>query len=534
MNEYNTEKYLEQYEHISKLELLTSNELSQVKKKRAQFEVSIKNASDPKPYIEYIKFELALIKKFQQLESQNENDERALERSLAKNVRDIFFVALRRFQNRRKLWSLYLAFAKSKFPHLVTGIYQQMLNFHSTKEDYIEAIEYEMSKSNFNVAIGFIIQCMGREKDSKELVALHIRCSLQQADEQDSEEFKENTIQQVSKFYTKFLKDCDIKIHIDLLKHIQQFSFAIKFQNEILTNLIQKYPARAETWHLLANRHLDGLFFGDNDDSAKQEKPEDIPLEVRLKHALAIYDKAFEIVSEKNVREMYEMYINKLLELDESTEMSENCQRKLRHALGKAFLNGYKNDQLSEMHFINLLKLRILYKQQHRKDIEEMLDKGMRLYPKSMEFYELAIKYFIADKNYDSIAKIFKHAIAVNEKNAIELYKFLCEIYLRNPEDKDRARSAMMEAINSNDKKLSASFQPYVIEYYAHADGIKKAREIFSSLLKSKSVTSLSLDFYKAMIKLEQQEVKPDNKIISNCFERGIESFGKEDSEVRD
>jgi tetratricopeptide (TPR) repeat protein len=539
MNEYNTEKYIEQYEHISKLELLTSAELSQVKRKRAQFEVSVKNASDPKPFIEYIKFELALIKKFQQLEYQNENDERALERSLAKNVKDIFFLSLRKFQDRRTLWALYLAFAKSKFPHSVTGIYQQMLNFHSTKEDYIEAIEYEMSKSNFNVALGFLIQVMNREKESKELVALHIRCSLQQADEQGDEKFKENTIQQVSKFYAKFLQDSeDVLLHIGLIQSIQNFTFALGFQNDVLSNLIKKFTGQPATWDLLAKRHLDGLFFGDKhdddgDDEAK-EAPEEIPLETRLRRALAIYDKSFEIIGESSVKQMYEFYITKLLQLDdESTSMSDSCQRQLRHALGKALTQGYGDDKLSEVHFIFLLKLRILQKEQHRKQIDEMFDKGMRLYSKSMEFYELAIKYFIADKNYDKIAKIFKHAISVNEKNAIELYKFLCEIYLTNPSDKDKAKCAMMEAINSNDKKLSASFQPYVIEYYAHTDGIEKAREMFASLLKSKAVTSLSLDFFNAMIKVEQQQEKPDNKIIANCFERGVDGFGKEDAEVR-
>ena len=97
MNEYSVEKFIEQYEHIKKLQLLSDNELNQVKRKRAQFEVSLKSSKDIKSFIEYIKYESVLMKKFKQIEYANENDGRALDRAISNHIRDIYKQAVRRF-----------------------------------------------------------------------------------------------------------------------------------------------------------------------------------------------------------------------------------------------------------------------------------------------------------------------------------------------------------------------------------------------------------------------------------------------------
>jgi tetratricopeptide (TPR) repeat protein len=165
--------------------------------------------------------------------------------------------------------------------------------------------------------------------------------------------------------------------------------------------------------------------------------------------------------------------------------------------------------------------------------ITEMITKGTTLYPNSMQIYELAIRYYLQSKSYENITKIFSFAINNNEKCAIELYRFVCSLYLHNPSDKEKARSLMLEAINSSNKKLSANFQPYVLEYYGLTEGIEKAREVYSSLLNSKTSVFLTLEFFTTMIRLEQTHTEPDHTIIKNCFERSLnESFGRDNPEV--
>lgn len=529
MNEFHSEKFIDQYEHISCLNLLTAEELSILKKKRNQFEVSIKSAKEPKEFIEYIKYEIALMRKFKQCNYDNESDGKALDRSMAFHIKEIFRRSLKRFQAKRKIWEYYLSFMKQKFPNMVTGIYQEMLHYHHTKDDYIEAVRYEMSRDNYSVAIAFLIQGISKEKD-KDLVILHIECSLQQAEKEDNDEMKEKTLNQTTKFYTKFLKSSkEVKVHVDLIQKIQKFKFAIALQNEILTHMLRVFRDRAEIWDVLARRHLDGLFYNEENSEAKNENQ---PFEICLRYALTIYDKSFNYVGESFRKQMYNLYISKLLELDASLQVDENCLKFIRNALGKAFTNGYKEDCLSEEHFIYLLKLRILYKEKFQSDIEEMIDKGTRLYPNSMEFYELAIRYYLELKSFENITIIFNYALSNNDQNAVELYKFLCSMYMLDPRDKDKVKAAMIEAIKSNDKLLSGSFQGIFIEYCAMTDGIHKAREVYNDIINSKMVTTLTIDFYRKMLHMEEIQPSPDSKFIKNCFERAIEYFGSNDSEV--
>lgn len=532
MNEYHTEKFIGQYEHISRLNILTDEEMSHVKKKRAQFEVSVKSAKDAKPFVEYIKYEIALMKKFKQVDYDDEKDGRALDKAMSLHVKEIFRSALKRYPEKRKIWDHYISFAKQKFPTTVTPIYQEMLNYHHSKEDYVEAVRHEMSRKNFNVAIGFLIQGISREKDSKDLVVLHIECSLQQAENEKDEKIRGGTLQQVSKFYAKFLKSSkDVKVHVDLIQRIQKFEFAMSLQNEVLTNMLRGFRERAEVWETLAKRHLDGLFY---DENKEVEAEKNISYETCIRHALTIYDKSFEYVGEPFRKQMYSLYISKLLELEDSpaVKRSQQCSKYIRQALGRALNNGCKEDNLSEAHFLYCLKLRILYKEKYQAEIEEMLDKGSKLFPNSLEFFELAIKYYLDLKSFENISIIFKYAISNNEKNAVQLYKFLCGMYMVDPRDKEKSKTAMLEAIKSSDKSLSAAFQPYIIEFYALTEGIVKAREMFNSLISSKAVTSLSLDFFKTMLRMEEVQATPDHKMMINCFERATDHFGKDNPEV--
>lgn len=531
MNEYHTEKFIDQYEHISRLSLLTDEELSILKKKRNQFEVSVRSAKEPKAFIEYIKYEIALMKKFKQIEYENENDERALDKAMSLHVKEIFRSALKKFQGKRKIWEYYVSFVKQKFPNIVTTVYQEMLHFHHTKDDYVEAVRHEMSKANFNVAIAFLIQGISQEKD-KDLVVLHIECSLQQAEEEKDEKVREKTLVQASKFYAKFLKSSkEVRVHVDLIQKIQKFEFAMSLQNEILTNMLRAFRERAEIWDVLAKRHLDGLFYDENNENQENEK--NPSTETCVRHALTIYDKSFEYVGEPFRKQMYNLYISKLLELDGTDTMNQQCLKFIRQALGKVLSSGYKEENLSEAHFIYCLKLRMIYMEKYQSEIEEMIGKGTLLYPNSMEFFELAIRYYLELKSFENITTLFNFAISNNEKNAVELYKFLCGMYMLDPRDKEKAKLAMIDAIESSDKSLSEVFQPFYIEYSTLTEGIAKTREMYHSLINSKVVTALSVDFFKAMLKMEEIQVNPDHKLMLNCYERATEHFGKEDPEVR-
>lgn len=383
--EYRNEQFIQQYEHISKLDLLTDEELSHVKRKHSSFEIAIRSATEIKPFIDYIKYEIALMKKFRQIEYENEEDGKALDKVIAKHVKDLFRLALKRFQDKRKLWEHYIAFAKQKFPNAVIHIYRDMLNFHHEAEDYIEAAQHEMSKNNFEVAQSFIQQGMANQKESSEkLLVTYIECSVKQGEGQ-GEEAREATLLQASKFYAKFLKNSEkVSIHCELLQKIQGFDYALSFQNDVLTNLMTNFTDQAEVWDTLAKRHLDGFFYELNEEIKETEVGKKIPFDVCLRHAIAIYDKSFDAVSESEKQKMFSLCIDKLLQLDNMKNVSANNLKIIRQALGRTFDRGYKENNLSATHFIYFLQLRMFDMKKNQTVIKEMLQKSQELYPSSM------------------------------------------------------------------------------------------------------------------------------------------------------
>lgn len=411
-SDYRKEQFIQQYEHIVKLNLLSDEELNQVKRKRSFFEISVKNSSELKNYINYIKYEIALMKKFKQVDNQNENDSRALDNAIKIHVMDLFRMTLKKFQDKRKIWDHYLAFAKQKAPNSVSGIYQEMLHFHHSANDYIEAAQHEISKKNYKIALDLLEQGMGRNKDSShKLVVNYIECSLKEGESQDAEA-QESHILQASKFYDKFLKNStDVSIHCELLQKIQQFHYTISFQNDVITHLIETYAGRATVWEVFATRHLNGLFYeqqGETVQKIDDEKEKKIPFDERLRHAIVIYEKSLKAVDESEKVNMFSFYIDKLLELDEARTIYKSCLKTIRKSLAQTLVKGYEEDNLSEKHFILFLQLRFLNMEKNQKEIEAMLIKGRQLYPNSVEFYELAIKYYQETNNSEEILKTSK------------------------------------------------------------------------------------------------------------------------------
>jgi hypothetical protein len=312
----------------------------------------------------------------------------------------------------------------------------------------------------------------------------------------------------------------------------------MNFQNDVLTNLMTNFTDRAEVWDLLATRHLDGVFYeppkeGDEEKSTEvaAETKKKVHFDVCLKNAITIYEKSLDSVRDFEKQKMFTFFIDKLLEHDASKRTTTTNLKVIRRSLGKDFARGFKEQKLSADHFILFLELRLLNLEKNQAEIEEMLEIGEKLYPNSMELYEIAIKYRLETKNFSEITKTFNFAIENNEKNAVDLYRFLCATHL-TADDKEKAIKAMVQAVNSDNRKVSEAFQPYYLEYHAATDGIEKAREVFNKLLTTKTFSSLSLEFFKAMVRVEEKEERKDAKLIMNCYERAVEHFGKENSEV--
>jgi hypothetical protein len=400
--EYRYEQFIDQYEHIIKLELLTSEELSQLKRKRNHYETLIKNATEVKVYIDYIQYEVALMKKFRQMDFNDEKDGRALDYALARHIKELFRLSLKRFKEKRKLWEMYISFMKQKFRIQVSRIYEEMLHYHHKVSDFVEAAEHEMSMENYQNSMNFLMQGIAvNKKDNEKLVLLYVECCTKRAGK-DSVGV-EAAIAHTMKSYEKFLMPIeDVSIHCELLKRIQDVEHSMDFQKFVLTHLKENFSGKSELWNLLALRHIEGLF-EDEDETQK------IPRHLCIRRGLETYERALDSVDENEKMKMYEFCIEKILELEEE-DSSDETKKNLRKALGKSLTQGFEENKLSPQHFLILLRLRLNNMEKFENDIEKMIEKGQKLYKNSMEFYEISIKYYFLKKDFENVKNIFNAA----------------------------------------------------------------------------------------------------------------------------
>lgn len=525
MDEYSTEKFIEQYEHIKKLQLLPDDQLSLLKKKRTKFEVALKSAEDIKAFMDYLQYELVLMHKFKSIKYDNEIDGTAILRAFSAHVRSIFRRAIKRFPEDHKLWCQYIQFLKKHFPSNVTGVYQEMLSFHHSIEDYKEAAQHEMERKNHYVATTFLVQGMNSHKEPTEIVLLYIECLLRQAEEGDKV-LQEKTLNNVIKSYNKCIKNSgDVKLLVELLRKVQGINYARTLQKEIFNDLI-KFSKQPEFWNFMAVSYLDGHFY---EGQYVDFKPEDIPFETRLIYALSIYKKALDCVDDKKLATMYELCLSKLEELYSVVPMNDSCGKCLKLALEETIKSGFDRDCLPEKFFFVYFQNKLM-NQASSKELEEVITKGSTLYSHSPVFYEIAFRYFYSQKDFTSISTFLLLAVKNYDGCKLDLIRLLCNVCSK---DQERAIKCILEIVEKyQNTKFTGQLQAYLLDYCAAANGIEKTRKMYHEILNSKNAIFLTHEFFQVMINLETNSGTPDHKIIQDSYERSTRLFGRDNPQV--
>lgn len=533
--EYRNESFIQDYENIKLLDLLNNDELRVVKKKRTDFENSIRLANDPKPFVEYIRFEMALMAKFKEKNYHKERSGQALDRKMALHIRNLFQLAVRKFPSKRKLYEQFITFAKIKFASQVTDIYRGMLRFHHTKEDYLEAANHQIERKSFKPAIDILIEGIGKYQD-KMLIAKQIECLLQLSVIDEEKGKLHHTA--AMNLFNKFLKNEEnIKFYKEFLFSLQSVPSSAAFQNVIIASITPKFNNNPEFWNILAQRHLDGFFYDpemeENETVPDRKTDEKIPSAERLQRALSFYKKGInKITDASNLEQMYMFYLDKLTELDET--MNESCQKTVRLAYADGLKRGYDEDVLPAKYFVQLLQLRLVHAEKFQGEIDKMIEKGLNRCQNNLKFFEVVIRYDQEMENYERIENIFKVAVKENPADIVKLYHFLTMIYLTSKQD-DKALLLLQEAVYGKNSMLSTELQPYYIEYLTLSKNIEIARKEFQKL-RDGNKCKPSLSLFRKMLKMELLQNAPnsDAAIIKRCFESAIQFYGSSDINVSD
>ncbi|CAO1326295.1 unnamed protein product [Diamesa serratosioi] len=554
--EYRLENSIEELEIIKSLKLLSDEEIQKIKKQRSAFEHQISaNKTEIKTFVNYVKFEVALMCSLKEKGFLKEVSGRQLGTRICNRVRYIYRDGLKRFPNSKPLWAQYIIFAKKKYRESVSEIYQQMLNYHKDKEVYLEAAEFEMEQKNFTSASRILIEAIGKHPTCRELSQRQIYNNLKQG--QDNEDARPNALKSALSVYQATSSNFKtVNFFIDALNMVQEFDYAKPLQDLILLDVMRKHADEELTWNMLAVRHINGLFYNAPEtvdisvESASTEPMEPISvdenvseeadmiksndelqkepertLEERLKMGITIYEKA---ISTIKTQKMFTFYIDKLLELD--NEYNDQVHRVLiRRGLGGVFKKGLEADCLSEKHFLIYLRLLSQNFDKNVEQLEDMFETGARLYPHCTEIYELWMKYYLEKENYEKYTEIFKLAIKKNPDNELKYWNFYLMLLMTNPNEHQKVYDGIIEAIKTGSPAVANYYKPFLIEYITMTRSIQEARNEYVKL--SEKATPC-LELHTTMAEMESRQIKSDMKNWRGTHENSVMHFGEKNPDV--
>lgn len=522
---------------------------------RSSFEHQISaNKTEIKTFVNYVKFEVALMCTLKEKGYLKEVAGRQLGTRICNRVRYIYRDGLKRYPNSKPLWSQYIIFAKKKYRESVTEIYRQMLSYHKDKDVYLEAADFEMEQKNFISASRLLIEAIGKHPTCGELSQRQIYNNLKQG--QENEDARPNALKSALSVYQATSSNFKtVNFFIDALNMVQEFDFAKPLQDLILSDVMRKHADEELTWNMLAVRHINGFFYNAPEtvdisiDSASidpviisidenviedveltkpQEEVQKEPersLEERLEMGITIYEKAIGTIKTK---QMFTFYIDKLLELD--NEYKDQMYRvMIRRGLGGAFRKGLDADCLSENHFLMYLRLLSQNFEKNEDQLRKMYETGAKLYPHCTEIYELWMKYYLEKENDEKYTEIFKLALKKNPDNELKYWNFYLMLLMTDPNEHQKVYDGIIEAIKIGSPAVANYYKPFLIEYITMTRSIQEARNEYVKLAE-KATPCLAL--HTTMADMESRQIKSDMKNWRATHENSVLHFGEKNPDV--
>ena len=151
----NLEQMLTELEQLQRIQLLSTEEVKLVIKKRKKFEYKMQKRQKQKnDILEYIKYESSLLNliAIRRDQSQYMNKKNEIDYAIAKRINKLFRILEHRFAGDLMIWSSHMAFLKEmKWTEQIGKIYRRMLQVHPEKVDlWISAGRYELGNNASN------------------------------------------------------------------------------------------------------------------------------------------------------------------------------------------------------------------------------------------------------------------------------------------------------------------------------------------------------------------------------------------------
>lgn len=314
----------------------------------------------------------------------------------------------------------------------------------------------------------------------------------------------------------------DVKFIIELLNITKEYSNTEKLQNKIVSDIIQEYAHEPLMWDTMARRELEGLIQPSlSDTTVKIDNTEQTSLRDRITSCNKVYQTA---VKKIKTEEMWSLYIECLIELNQKTGTLPNFKRKL---LKTALMQAHQAKKLKEKYYLYWINMFNIDKKDEEagKKLKEILCVATETVPSSVSLWHARLRYLLVSEEEEA-EKIFPKAIQALGEKSLPLWKMrILHTQAICPEKTEEIFQAALQG-HSN---IAQELKPTYMEWLVLTKSIQAAREIYSSLCLQ---PPFCLEMHKKMVELELMQPSISLKNIRKYHEMSTLQFGRNNTSV--
>lgn len=537
------EDMIPELEQMERIQLFDKNEIRGIAKKLKEYEYKIQRHTKTKEdYLRYIQYEMDLLKLIKQRRgkfgiNQKKSD---IDHMITNKMNHLYKDAIFKFQDDIRFWIAYIKFCKHvHLQNNVSHILGRMLQVHQDKPKcWHIAARWELEENkNIQTARQFLLRGLHIHPTSQLLFLDAFRLELDDAlaNDQNNENSNNDTpatgtddnmtigLKRAHIIYQQASKRIkDIKFIIELLNITKEYKNAQRLQNKIVSDIIQEYSHEPLMWNTMARRELEGLIQPVLNDVAMEiDSTEQVSLRDRITSCNKVYQTA---VKKIKTEEMWSMYIECLIEINEKPSLPNFKRKLLKTALSQAH-QAKKLKEKYYLHWINMLNTEKKDENTNKK-LKEILSMATETIPSSISLWHARLRYLFAHGEEDEAEAAFSKATQILGEKSLPLWKLkILHVQAKSPERNEQVFQAAMQAHPTIAQEIKSTY----IEWLALTKNIQTARKVYDNICLQ---PPFSLELNNKMIELELTQPEISVKHVRKCNEMSILQFGKNNINV--
>ncbi|XP_033211584.1 U3 small nucleolar RNA-associated protein 6 homolog [Belonocnema kinseyi] len=542
------EDTIPELEQMERIQLFDKNETRAILKEREELELKLKkhtlDTKSKEDYLEYIKYEMNLLKRVEERRNKLGITQKksAIDYAIVNKVKRLYRKAIFKFSDELRFWTSYMSFCKHvRSQSCVSRMLGRMLQIHQKKEKcWHIAAQWEIEEAkNLENARTILLRGLNLHPTSPllflELYKLELKeeASKIKTLEKDKEELRASVPEsgkESSKFKRteaiyeqafKWVKE--IKFFINLLSVTKDYENTDALQKKIINDMVKKYMNEPLVWDTMARRELQGLPNPSSNDTAMEvDGTEQNSLRDRITSCNEVY-----LIAVKKLKseEMWSLYIDCLLEINQDLELLPNLKRKL---LRTALSQGHQAKLLKEQHYLHWIGLLNSDKKDDasQKKLAEVLCHATEALPNSEKLWHSRLKYLLATDTEDSVDEIFAQATKLLGEKSLSLWRMkLLHVQAKNPEKTEEFFQTAILGPPHVAKDMKTTY----LEWAVLSKNIHETRDIYSRISLQ---PPYCIELHKKMIEIEIMQPETNVGKVRECFEIAILQFGGTNMDV--